>query len=71
MGRKTVSCGKITIMSVSLGFEKLNNFLAAGTWLLHELSYFNTTYTNISRYFTFWFIICFSKLLSICTIATQ
>ena len=40
---------RITIMSVSLGFEELNNVLAAVTWLIHELSSFNTTYT---KYFT-------------------
>ena len=37
---------RVTIISVSLGFKEINNFLAAVSWLMHKLSYFNTIYTK-------------------------
>ena len=53
MGRKLCPVARITIMSVSLGFKELNNFLAAVSWLLHDLN-FNTTYT---KNFTIFFLL--------------
>ena len=44
----------VTIISVSLSFEELNNFLAAVSWLLHKFSYFNTTDT---KYFTILYLL--------------